>query len=181
MTDHRRATRADAPRSFCAAVDVRMIPVFVPRWPHARRRTTCPKQLGSGAPLPDAIAGATRPQIPGHTESLLPEPAGGEFGDRRHGPLQLPDYRSRGAGSTLDGPAVCRLFNQTIAETDTLPRCPSSDHDPQFGFHRWKANRRVVEASEVKTMPYLPLSYPFVERFTGAIQWEHLDSVTGAF
>ena len=39
----------------------------------------------------------------------------------------------------------------------TLPRYPSSYHDPLFEFHRWKANLRILEVTEVKTVPYVPL------------------------
>ncbi len=53
----------------------------------------------------------------------------------------------------LDGPAVCRLFNEAIAGTGALPRYLSSDHDPLFEFHRWKANLRILEVTEVKTVP----------------------------
>jgi hypothetical protein len=42
----------------------------------------------------------------------------------------------------LDGPAICRLFNQIIVATESLPGSLSSDNDPLFRFHRWKANPR---------------------------------------
>jgi hypothetical protein len=56
------------------------------------------------------------------------------------------------AGS-VDGPGVCRLFNQALAAAKTLPRHLSSDHDPLFEFQRWKANLRILEVTEVKTVP----------------------------
>ena len=77
----------------------------------------------------------------------------------------------------LDGPAVCRLFNEAIAQAGALPRYLSSDHDPLFEFHRWKANLRVLEVAEVKSVPYVPLSHPFVERVIGTIRREYLDHV----
>jgi transposase InsO family protein len=77
----------------------------------------------------------------------------------------------------LDGPAVCRMFNQAISQTPTLPRYLSSDHDPLYEFHRWKANLRILEVKEVKTVPYVPLSHPFVERLIGTIRREFLDHV----
>jgi len=77
----------------------------------------------------------------------------------------------------LDGPAVCRLFNEAIARTRSLPRHLSSDHDPLFEFHRWKANLRVLGVAEVKSVPYVPLSHPFVERVIGTIRREYLDHV----
>ena len=77
----------------------------------------------------------------------------------------------------LDGPTVCRLFNEAIAGSGSLPHYLSSDNDPLFEFHRWKANFRVLEIAEVKTVPYVPLSHPFVERLIGTIRREFLDFV----
>ena len=53
----------------------------------------------------------------------------------------------------------------------------SSDNDPLFAFHQWNANLRILEVTEVKTVPYVPLSHPFVERLIGAIQREFLDQL----
>jgi transposase InsO family protein len=58
----------------------------------------------------------------------------------------------------LDGPAICRMFSEAIATTSALPRNLSSDHDPLFEFHRWKANLRILDVTEVKTVPYVPLT-----------------------
>jgi transposase InsO family protein len=77
----------------------------------------------------------------------------------------------------LDGPALCRMFSEAIARTGALPRYLSSDHDPLFEFHRWQANLRILDVTEVKTVPYLPLSHPFVERLIGTIRREFLDFV----
>jgi hypothetical protein len=49
------------------------------------------------------------------------------------------------------------------------------DHDPLYRFHQWQANLRVLEVAEIKTIPYLPLSHPFVERLIGTIRREYLD------
>ena len=51
----------------------------------------------------------------------------------------------------------------------------SSDHDPLFEYHRWQANLRVLDVEEIKTVPYIPLSHPFVERLIGTIRREFLD------
>jgi hypothetical protein len=40
----------------------------------------------------------------------------------------------------LDGPGICRMFNHAIAGALARPYHLSSDHDPLFEFHRWKAN-----------------------------------------
>jgi len=76
----------------------------------------------------------------------------------------------------LDGPTVCRMFNSIISGT-TSPRYLSSDNDPLFAFHQWSANLRILEVREVKTLPYVPLSHPFVERLIGTIRREFLDQV----
>jgi len=76
---------------------------------------------------------------------------------------------------SVDGPTVCRLLNEAIAGRAALPRHLSSDHDPLFEFHRWKANLRILEVAEIKSVPYVPLSHPFVERVIGTIRRECLD------
>ena len=42
-------------------------------------------------------------------------------------------------------------------------------------FHRWLANLRVLEIDEINSVPYIPVSHPFVERLIGTIRREHLD------
>ena len=75
-----------------------------------------------------------------------------------------------------DGVAVCQTFNRIIAAVP-LPRYLSSDHDPLFEYHRWRANLRVLDVRELKTVPYAPVSHPFVERLIGTIRREFLDHV----
>src|SRR5215831_14936928 len=74
----------------------------------------------------------------------------------------------------VDGVALCRMFNRAI-QTQTLPTYLSSDHDPLYRFHQWQANLRILEIKEIKTVPYVPLSHPFVERLIGTIRRECLD------
>ena len=74
----------------------------------------------------------------------------------------------------IDGVCVCRMFNGAIAG-QPLPKRVSTDHDPLFRFHRWLANLRVLEIEEVKSVPYAPVSHPFVERLIGTIRREYLD------
>ena len=76
----------------------------------------------------------------------------------------------------LCGASICRMFNQIIAGKP-LPRHLSSDHDPLFRFHRWLANLRILEIEEVKSIPYVPVSHPFVERLIGTVRREFLDHV----
>ena len=77
---------------------------------------------------------------------------------------------------TLDGPAVCRLFNSIISGSRP-PRYLSTDNDPLFLFRQWSANLRILDVTEVKTVPYVPLSHPFVERLIGTVRREYLDQV----
>jgi transposase InsO family protein len=57
------------------------------------------------------------------------------------------------------------------------PRHLSTDHDPLFEAHRWTANLRILEIDEIKTVPHVPLSHPFVERLIGTMRREFLDHV----
>ena len=76
----------------------------------------------------------------------------------------------------VDGIALCRMFNHAIVRQG-VPRHLSSDNDPLFDFHRWKANLRVLDVDELKTVPYTPTSHPFAERLMGTIRREYLDNV----
>jgi|SRR6516225_7336225 len=78
------------------------------------------------------------------------------------------------AAANLDGSRVCRMFNHAIAR-QTLPRNLSTDNDPLFRFHRWRANLRVLEVEEIKTLPGTPHSHAFIERLIGTIWREFLD------
>ena len=78
------------------------------------------------------------------------------------------------APADLDGPVVCRMFNRAIAK-QTPPKYLSSDNDPLFRFHRWRANLRILEGGEIKTIPCTPASHPFVERLIGIVRREYLD------
>ena len=74
----------------------------------------------------------------------------------------------------VDGSALCRMFKQAI-KRQPLPKHLSTDNDPLYRFHQWEANLRVLDVTEIKTVPYAPLSHPFVERLIGTIRRECLD------
>lgn len=74
----------------------------------------------------------------------------------------------------VDGIALCCMFNQAFSGGDP-PRYLSSDNDPLFRFHRWQANLRILEITEIKTVPFTPISHPFVERLIGTIHRDYLD------
>ena len=67
----------------------------------------------------------------------------------------------------VDGVGLCRMFNRAIRGQLWMPKYLSSDNDPLCRFHRWQANLRVLEVTEIKSIPYVPLSHPFVERLIG--------------
>ena len=86
---------------------------------------------------------------------------------RSHWVLVVMDHYTRrivGFGihaGTVDGRALCRMFNHAIRGLSRPTRL-SSDHDPLYRFHQWCANLRVLQVTEVKSVPYVPLSHPFV-------------------
>src|SRR6202035_5287569 len=64
----------------------------------------------------------------------------------------------------------------SIERLATTPRRhTSSDHDPLYRFHQWQRNLRILDVKETKTVPYVPLSHPFVERLIGTIRRGCLD------
>jgi putative transposase len=63
----------------------------------------------------------------------------------------------------VDGVALCRMFQRAI-RGHSLPKYLSLDPDPLYRFRQWQANLRVLEVAEIKTIPYVPLSHPFVEQ-----------------
>ena len=76
----------------------------------------------------------------------------------------------------VDAPSLCRMCNAAIHGRGA-PRHLSTDHDPLFEAHRWTANLRLLEIDEIKTVPHVPLSHPFVERLIGTMRREFLDHV----
>ena len=76
----------------------------------------------------------------------------------------------------IDGVSVCRMFNHATAG-QFKPERLSTDHDPLFRFHRSLANLRALEVDEIKSVPYAPVSHPFVEGLIGTARREYLDRV----
>jgi Integrase core domain len=67
------------------------------------------------------------------------------------------------------------MFNRAIRGQLWMPRYLSSDNDPLYRFHHWQANLRILEVTEIKSVPYVPLSHPFVESLIGTVRREYLD------
>lgn len=70
--------------------------------------------------------------------------------------------------ASIDGVSICRMFNHAIAG-QRPPKHVSTDHDSLFRFHRWLANLRVRAIEEVKSIPYAPVSHPFIERLISTV------------
>ncbi len=64
---------------------------------------------------------------------------------------------------------------QSAISQKTLPKYASTDNDPLFRFHRWLANLHILGIEEIKTVPFVPQSHPFVERVIGTLRREYLD------
>jgi putative transposase len=76
----------------------------------------------------------------------------------------------------VNSAALCRMFN-AARHGRGAPRHLSADHDPLCELHCWRANLRSLEIDEIKTVPHVPLSHPFVERLIGTMRREYLDHV----
>jgi len=74
----------------------------------------------------------------------------------------------------VDGPALCCMFNRIIVG-QAVPKRLSYDHDPLFQFQRWQANLRILGIESVRSVPYSPVSHPFIERLIGTVRREYLD------
>ena len=74
----------------------------------------------------------------------------------------------------VGGPVLCRMFNEVTAGQHPPDRI-STDNDPLFLYRQWKANLNILEIEEIKSIPYAPMSHPFVERLIGSVRRELLD------
>ena len=75
-----------------------------------------------------------------------------------------------------DGPTACRMLCHIIFGSAPSTYL-SSDHDPFFEYHRWIANLRIFGVKGIKTVPFVPLSHPFVKRLVGTVRREYLDQM----
>src|SRR5205809_7990897 len=62
---------------------------------------------------------------------------------------------------TVDGAALCRMFNRAIGGQYSMPKYLRSDNDPFYRSHRWQANLRILAATARNTSPYVPLCSSF--------------------
>jgi transposase InsO family protein len=77
---------------------------------------------------------------------------------------------------SVSGENLCRMFNEILVDKHP-PKYLSRDCDPLFRFERWKINMDICHIDEVKGVPEVPISRPFVERLIGTVRQEFLDEV----
>ncbi len=66
------------------------------------------------------------------------------------------------------------MFNRILAGQQPPIRL-SHDNDPLFHFHRWQTNMGILGVEEIWSVPYIPMSHPYVERLIGTTRREFLD------
>ena len=99
------------------------------------------------------------------------------LGARGHGPVHAAPRGIRCASRTGSRHPASAACATPAIQGRGAPRHLSTDHDPLFEAHRWTANLRLLEIDEIKTVPHVPLSHPFVERLIGTMRRECLDHV----
>jgi hypothetical protein len=52
---------------------------------------------------------------------------------------------------TLNGVALCKMFNRAIRGQLWMPKYITSDNDPMYRFQQWRANLRILEVTEIKS------------------------------
>ena len=67
-----------------------------------------------------------------------------------------------------------QMFHRAI-RGQTRPNYLGTDNDPLYRFPQRQANLRVLEVTQIKTVPYVPLSHPFVKRLILTVRREYLD------
>ena len=61
------------------------------------------------------------------------------------------------------------------ARNGLKPKYLSTDNDPLFKFHRWIVSLRILDIEEIKSVPEISWSHPFIERLIGTTRREYLD------
>jgi hypothetical protein len=62
------------------------------------------------------------------------------------------------------------MFNRAIRGQLWMPKYISSDNDPLYRFHQWQANLRILEVTEIKSIPYVPLSQDYASHCTSWVR-----------
>jgi len=75
----------------------------------------------------------------------------------------------------VDTPALCRMFRQGTRRQSV----PRYDNDPLYRFHQWQAGLRVLDVAEIKTVPGVPWSHPFIVHSGLARTWKRGWAISG--
>src|SRR6188768_4175915 len=89
--------------------------------------------------------------------------------------IHAPDHWIRRSGWHGQWSRPLPPLQHSPSRAPSMPKHLSADHNPLYRFHQGQANLRVLEVTEIKTVPYVPLSHPFVERLIGTLRRECLD------
>lgn len=77
---------------------------------------------------------------------------------------------------TVTGESLCEMFNK-ILSSSKIPKRLAHDHDPLFRFIRWTQNMDILDIEQIWTVPFVPISNPFVERLIGTVRTDLLDRI----
>src|SRR6188768_3818823 len=89
--------------------------------------------------------------------------------------IHAPDHWIRRSGWHGQWSRPLPPLQHSPSRAPSMPKHLSADHNPLYRFHQGQANLRILEVTEIKTVPYVPLSHPFVERLIGTVRREYLD------
>ena len=75
------------------------------------------------------------------------------------------------------GESLCRMLGEILSASGVIPKSVVCDNDPLFRYHQWQANFRLSGIEEIKSIPEIPWSNPYVERVIGSTRRECIDQV----
>jgi len=73
----------------------------------------------------------------------------------------------------LTGNIICNMFEDIC--NNNCPKYLSTDNDPLFRFKTWKQDLEFYDISEIKSVPHVPFSHPFIERLIGTVRRDFTD------
>jgi len=76
----------------------------------------------------------------------------------------------------MNGSNICYMFNQVICN-ESPPKYLSRDHDPLFNYHLWGVNLDLYGIEELKSIPFIPQSHPYIERAIGTVRQEFTNKI----
>ncbi|MFK7824035.1 MAG: integrase core domain-containing protein, partial [Oligoflexales bacterium] len=81
----------------------------------------------------------------------------------------------RSLSGSIQGAKVCSIFNSLVSEIGRQPKYLSTDNDPVFNYHLWQIYIEMMNIEQVKSIPGVPTSHPYIERCIGSTRREFLD------